>query len=110
MDDVHGVQGLQGKHQVGHVDAGILFLEVDFVLDESAEGAATAEVEDEEVEVVLLEGIVEIHVVDPSDASVDLLLLLEGLHPILIQILDLHHLHGEQILRLPLPHQEHLTI
>ena len=110
MDNVHRVEGLHCQHQVGQVHPCGGLLKIDLLLKQPAKGTPRPEVEHEAVEVFLAEGVVELHIEGTTYAPVYFLLFPEGLHPLLIQVFDLHHLHREKVTGILLPHQEDLTV
>lgn len=75
-----------------------------------AKSAPAAEVKDEEVQVLFLKGIVQLHVELPTNTAINLLLLLKGLHSVFIQVLYFHHLHSKKVSRLSLPDQKDLAV
>jgi hypothetical protein len=104
------VDAVDCEDEIGEVEFGVAFLEVDFLVEQLPQTAAAAVVEEEEVEVALAEGVIQLNVEAARDGLVDLLLSLERTQSLFVQVLDLDHLHREQVLRVPLPHQEHLAV
>ena len=110
MNNVHGMQRFNRQHQIGDIILGISLLQINLLLQQTIECPPAAEIQDEEVQVLLPEGVVQLDVVLPVYAPVYLLLLLEGFHALLVYLFELHHLHRVQVLCLLLRHQVNLTI
>lgn len=110
VDDSHAMDGINSKNQVGDVYLSKALFQVNFLSEELPEAAATAIIEDKEVEVIDAKGVVKFDIEAACDTLIDLLFTFESSYSLLIQPLDLDHLHRKQILGVSLPHEIHLTV
>jgi hypothetical protein len=110
MHNPHAVNGVYSEQKISNIHFRISFFQVYFILQKLSETTSTAIVEDKKVKIGFPEGIVEFYVESARNRFVDLLLTFECSNALLIQMLNLNHLHGKQIFRVTFPHQKDFTI